>query len=65
MRLTFPFLVLVNLLTAQTYSVGDTVEDFSKSICSNGEGDLSFYSYNSAENGGDNFVIWINFFTSW
>jgi len=32
MRLTFPLLVLVNLLTAQTYSIGDTVDDFSKSI---------------------------------
>jgi len=65
MRLTFPFLVFVNLLTAQTYSVGDTVKDFSKSICSNGEGDFSLYSYNGVENGGENFVIWINFFTSW
>lgn len=65
MKRTLSLLFLANFLTAQTYSVGDTVKDFSKSICSNGEGDLAFYSYNAAANGGEHRIIWINFFTSW
>ncbi|MEE2876684.1 MAG: hypothetical protein VX822_02745 [Candidatus Neomarinimicrobiota bacterium] len=53
-------------LLGQTYSVGDTIKDFTLPICSNGDSDsLSFYAYSGAENGGSHHVIWINFFTSW
>lgn len=52
-------------LSAQVYGVGDVVSDFSDPICANGEGDLHLYDYNYEENGGDQFVIWVNLFTSW
>tara|TARA_B100001123_G_C14512061_1_gene710738 strand:- start:14 stop:208 length:195 start_codon:yes stop_codon:yes gene_type:complete len=62
---TFSLICLSGFLTAQTYSIGDTVKDFSKEICSNGEGDLSLYSYNGGENGGEHHIIWINLFATW
>jgi len=52
-------------LSAQVYGVGDVVSDFSDPICSNGEGDLFLYDYNYEENGGEQYVIWLNLFTSW
>ncbi len=65
MKKILTLLFLSGLLAAQTYSIGDTVKDFSKEICSNGEGDLSLYSYNGGENGGEHHVIWINLFATW
>jgi len=52
-------LLLTSILTAQTYTVGDYVDDFEAPICQNGEG---YWSYDSE---GRNNVVWINLFTSW
>ena len=48
-----------SILTAQTYTVGDTVSNFSDPICANGEGD---WDYNTD---GRHKITWINIFTSW
>ena len=47
------------LLTGQTYTVGEYVDDFSGDICHNGDGTWSY-----DEHGRDR-VVWINLFTSW
>ena len=52
-------LILFSSLLAQTYQVGDFVEDFSSPICANGN---NYWSYEAE---GRNKVIWINLFTSW
>ena len=52
-------LLLTSILTAQTYTVGDYVDDFESPICANGEG---YWSY---EADGRNRVVWINLFSSW
>ena len=59
---TLILILLVSLtcsLKAQTYTVGDYVDDFESPICANGEG---YWSYDSE---GRNNVVWINLFTSW
>ncbi|PCJ11452.1 MAG: hypothetical protein COA98_07560 [Candidatus Neomarinimicrobiota bacterium] len=52
-------------LSAQVYNIGDVVADFNDPYCDNGEGTLNLYDYFYEDNGGDQFVIWINLFTSW
>ena len=52
-------------LSAQVYNIGDVVADFNDPYCDNGEGVLNLYDYFYEENGGDQFVIWVNLFTSW
>ena len=55
-------ILLVSLtysLKAQTYQVGDYVDNFYAPICENGDGDWYY------EVDGRNKVTWINLFTSW
>ena len=57
---------LGGVLAAQPpYAVGDMVADFTSSICANESGTFRLYDHYGAENGGDNRVIWLNFFASW
>jgi hypothetical protein len=46
-------------LKGQTYTVGDTVDNFGTSICANDSGN---WDYNTD---GRHKVTWINLFTSW
>ena len=46
-------------LKAQTYTVGDTVDNFGTSICANDSGN---WEYNTD---GLHKITWINLFTSW
>ncbi len=46
-------------LRGQTYTVGDTVDNFGTDICQNGEG---YWDYNTD---GLHNVVWMNLFTSW
>jgi len=46
-------------LRGQTYTVGDTVDNFGAEICVNGEG---YWDYDTD---GLNKITWINIFTSW
>ena len=48
-----------DLVLAQTYTVGDVVDNFGTTICENGEGD---WNYNTDGLGK---VTWLNIFTSW
>ena len=43
----------------QTYTVGDTVDNFGSEICVNGEG---YWDYNTD---GLHKIVWMNLFTSW
>jgi hypothetical protein len=50
-------------LTAQTYSVGDTINNFGTSICANDGGfEDSYWEYNVD---GRHKITWINLFTTW
>ena len=44
---------------AQTYTVGDTVDNFGAEICEN---DSGYWDYNTD---GLHRVVWMNLFTSW
>ena len=46
-------------LKAQTYTVGDTVDNFETSICANGSGNWEY------DTEGLHKVTWINLFTTW
>ncbi len=46
-------------LEGQTYTVGDTVDNFGADICDNGEG---YWDYNTD---GLHNITWMNLFTSW
>jgi hypothetical protein len=48
-----------DLVLAQTYTVGDVVDNFGTTICENGDGD---WNYNTDGLGK---VTWLNIFTSW
>ena len=52
-------LLLTSILTAQTYTVGDVVDNFGTSICANDSGN---WEYNTD---GLHKITWINLFTSW
>mgnify|MGYP003321185929 CR=1 FL=1 len=52
-------LSLSQTIIAQTYTVGDYVDDFSGDICFNGDGTWSYDAH------GRDRVTWINLFTSW
>ena len=59
---TLILILLVSLtcsLKAQTYTVGDTVDNFGAPICYNGEGDWE-YQVN-----GHHKVTWISSFATW
>ena len=46
-------------LKGQTYTVGDTVDNFGADICDNGEG---YWDYTTD---GTHNIVWMNLFTSW
>jgi len=46
-------------LKAQTYTVGDTVDNFGTTICQNDSGE---WNYNTD---GLHKIVWMNLFTSW
>jgi hypothetical protein len=52
-------ILLTSILTAQTYTVGDIVDNFGTSICANDSGN---WEYNTD---GLHKITWINLFTSW
>ena len=52
-------LLLTSVLTAQTYTVGDIVDNFGAEVCVNGEG---YWDYDTD---GLNKIVWLNLFTSW
>lgn len=52
-------------LSGNKYEVGDTVEDFTMSICKNGSGTWTLYDYFHTQNGGDKKIILINCFATW
>ena len=52
-------LVFSGFIFGQTYTVGSYVNDFSGSICHNGDGTWSY------DVDGAGKVVWINLFTSW
>ena len=56
---------LTAMISAQAYSIGDVINNFSSPICENGSGNMNLYDYFGDQNGGEYHVIWINFFTSW
>ncbi len=49
-------------ISSQIYRVGDTVSDFSGTICTEINQTISLYDYNGSENNFDNYVIWLIFF---
>ena len=51
--------LLVSTARGQTYTVGDTINNFSLEICENGEGTWDYHT-----NGTGN-IVWMNLFTSW
>ena len=56
-------LLLTSVLTAQTYTVGDTVDNFGAPICVNDTGFTDGY-WDYHANGSGN-ITWMNLFTSW
>ncbi len=50
-------------LKAQTYTVGDTVDNFGATICVNDSGfEDGYWDYNTD---GLHKIVWMNLFTSW
>ena len=50
-------------LTAQTYTVGDTVDNFGATVCVNDSGfEDGYWDYNTD---GLHKIVWMNLFTSW
>jgi hypothetical protein len=50
-------------LKAQTYSVGDTVDNFGATVCVNDSGfEDGYWDYNTD---GLHKIVWMNLFTSW
>ena len=54
--------LVISTLSAQIYKVGDSVSDFSESLCPEGNQTISLYDYNGTENGGNYHVVWLIFF---
>ena len=52
-------LLLSTILTAQTYTVGDTVDNFSADYCVNEEGTWDYHTDGTGN------VVWMNLFRSW
>jgi len=51
--------ILFSSLIGQTYTVGDTIGNFSLEICENGEGTWDYHTDGTGN------VVWMNLFTSW
>ena len=57
------FLGWTDLVWGQTYTVGDTVDNFGAPICVNASGfEDEYWDYNTD---GYHQITWINLFTSW
>ena len=56
--------LVISTLAAQIYKVGDSVSDFSGSLCPDGNLSISLNDFNGIENGGNYHVIWLVFFNS-
>jgi len=56
--------LVISTLAAQIYKVGDSVSDFSGSLCPEGNQSISLNDYNGIVNGGNYHVIWLVFFNS-
>ena len=62
-KLLILLLTSIVTLTAQTYTVGDTVDNFGAPICVNDTGFTDgYWDYNTD---GLHKITWINLFTSW
>ena len=62
-KLLILLLTSILTLTAQTYTVGDTVDNFGAPICVNDTGFTDgYWDYNTD---GLHKITWINLFTSW
>ena len=62
-KLLILLLTSILTLTAQTYTVGDTVDNFGAPICVNDSGfEDEYWDYNTD---GYHRITWINLFTSW
>ena len=62
-KLLILLLTSIVTLTAQTYTVGDTVDNFGAPICVNDSGfEDSYWDYNTD---GLHKIVWLNLFTSW
>ena len=58
-KVIFWFCIGIAFLNSQTYTVGDTVDNFGTTICENDSGN---WNYNTD---GLHKVTWLNLFTSW
>ena len=60
----FVFFFLISLSFSQNYSIGDTVKNFTESICANGNSgsDTTLFSLSDDD---ESKIIWLSFFTSW
>jgi hypothetical protein len=58
-KLIFWFCICTTFVDAQTYTVGDIVDNFGAEACVNGEG---YWDYDTD---GLNKIVWLNLFTSW
>ena len=62
-KLLILLLTSIVTLTAQTYTVGDTVDNFGATICVNDSGfEDGYWDYNTD---GLHKIVWMNLFTSW
>ena len=62
-KLLILLLTSILTLTAQTYTVGDTVDNFGATVCVNDSGfEDGYWDYNTD---GLHKITWINLFTSW
>ena len=60
----FVFFFIISFSPGQTYSIGDTVDNFTESICANGNSgsDTTLFSLSNDD---ESKIIWLSFFTSW
>lgn len=62
-KLLILLLTSIVTLTAQTYTVGDTVDNFGATVCVNDSGfEDGYWDYNTD---GLHKIVWMNLFTSW
>jgi|TARA_B100002003_G_scaffold81628_1_gene76171 hypothetical protein len=62
-KLLILLLTSILTLTAQTYTVGDTVDNFGATVCVNDSGfEDGYWDYNTD---GLHKIVWMNLFTSW
>ena len=59
LKYTLIFVFILSHARGQTYTVGDTISNFSLEICENGDGIWEYHEQGSGK------VVWLNLFTSW